>query len=251
MKYLRFAAIQRNSQVCACTCVLVYVCIVVAPECVLRVCLDLICVASSWPVMTWPMRRLRIWKQRSVTSRSRASPTTTRFHPRTCASSSTRSRPRSVLMRIATSSEWPTGVCIARLHALTSSCLLHAYCIHFYVGGANSCNEPRSTVVLLRQCMLQSAQLGSAVTLDTGMLEDERFLLEAKRIEEESERTPETKELAPAGAPIHVSACIHARMCTRMHTSTSISTCMLYYGSLFFYSTLRLHPQLQMRYPFL
>jgi len=103
------------------------------------------------------------------------------------------------------------------------ACILHI----FSRGWCQLMQQPRSTVVLLRQCMLQSAQLGSEVTLDTGMLEDERFLLEAKRIEEESERTPETKELAPAGAPIHVSVCIHARMCTRMHTSTSISTCML------------------------
>lgn len=57
-----------------------------------------------------------------------------------------------------------------------------------------------STVVLLRQCMQQSAEHGISLTVDTGLLEDEKFLMEAKRMEEETERTPEAlKELAPAG----------------------------------------------------
>jgi hypothetical protein len=63
-----------------------------------------------------------------------------------------------------------------------------------------------STVVLLRQCLEQAAQHGVAITIDTGLLQDERFLLEAKRIDEESERTPEaTKALAPtaSGSPCH------------------------------------------------
>ena len=61
-----------------------------------------------------------------------------------------------------------------------------------------------STVVLLRQCLEQAAQHGVAITIDTGLLQDEKFLLEAKRIDEESERTPEaTKALAPtaSGSP--------------------------------------------------
>ncbi len=57
-----------------------------------------------------------------------------------------------------------------------------------------------STVVLLRQCMQQSAEHGISLSIDTGLLEDEKFLLEAKRMEEETERTPEAlKDLAPAG----------------------------------------------------
>ena len=57
-----------------------------------------------------------------------------------------------------------------------------------------------STVVLLRQCMQQAAEHGISLSIDTGLLEDEKFLLEAKRMEEETERTPEAlKDLAPAG----------------------------------------------------
>lgn len=58
-----------------------------------------------------------------------------------------------------------------------------------------------STVVLLRQCLQQAAQHGVTISVDTGLLQDEKFLLEAKRIEEESERTPEpTKQLAPTAS---------------------------------------------------
>ena len=58
-----------------------------------------------------------------------------------------------------------------------------------------------STVVLLRQCLEQAAQHGVTISVDTGLLQDEKFLLEAKRIEEESERTQEaTKQLAPTAS---------------------------------------------------
>eukprot|EP00802_Teleaulax_amphioxeia_P004203 Tamp_04207.p2 GENE.Tamp_04207~~Tamp_04207.p2 ORF type:complete len:368 (-),score=131.92 Tamp_04207:2278-3360(-) len=60
-----------------------------------------------------------------------------------------------------------------------------------------------STVVLLRQCLQQAAQHGVTISVDTGLLQDEKFLLEAKRIEEESERTPEpTKQLAPTASGV-------------------------------------------------
>ena len=58
-----------------------------------------------------------------------------------------------------------------------------------------------STVVLLRQCWEQAARAGIMLEINTGLLEDEKFLLEAKRIDEESERAAEpAKALAPAGA---------------------------------------------------
>ena len=58
-----------------------------------------------------------------------------------------------------------------------------------------------STVVLLRQCWEQAARAGIMLEINTGLLEDEKFLLEAKRIDEESERAAEpAKALAPAGS---------------------------------------------------
>ena len=55
-----------------------------------------------------------------------------------------------------------------------------------------------STVVLLRQCMQQAEQNGIQLTLNTGLLEDEKFLLEAQRLEEESERAQGPGVLAPS-----------------------------------------------------